>query len=151
MALSKLSKEFCRDSFNNQLVFNSFKTKNYFSNKDPIPDDLKSFVVYKFTCVSCSFSYIGEACCHFETSIEKHIKMCNKSYIFKHLHSITTCFESFNSLSFKIIDKANPKFSLKIKEALHINWRNSVKNVFLKISQTSQESTYVVSSLNRVA
>ena len=27
------------------------------------------------------------------------------------------------TLSFKIIDKANSKFDLKIKEALHINWR----------------------------
>ena len=26
-------------------------------------------------------------------------------------------------LCFKIIDKANSKFNLKIKEALHINWR----------------------------
>ena len=26
-------------------------------------------------------------------------------------------------LSFKIIDKANSKFDLKIKEALHINWK----------------------------
>ena len=45
-----------------------------------------------------------------------------KSPIFKHLHSTTTCFDSYNSLSFKIIDKANSKFDLKIKEALHINW-----------------------------
>ena len=28
-----------------------------------------------------------------------------------------------NSLCFKIINKANCKFDLKIKEALHINWR----------------------------
>ena len=27
------------------------------------------------------------------------------------------------TLCFKIIDKANSKFDLKIKEALHINWR----------------------------
>ena len=39
------------------------------------------------------------------------------------LHSTTTCFDSYNSLCFKIIDKANSKFDLKIKEALHINWR----------------------------
>ena len=39
------------------------------------------------------------------------------------LYSITTCFNSYNSLSFKIIDKANSKFDFKIKEALHINWR----------------------------
>ena len=33
-----------------------------------------------------------------------------------------------NSLSFKIIDKANSKFNLKIKETLHINWRKSNLN-----------------------
>ena len=31
-------------------------------------------------------------------------------------------------LSFKIIDKANSKFDLKIKEALHINWRKPSLN-----------------------
>ena len=45
------------------------------------------------------------------------------SHIFKHLHSTATGFDSYNSLCFKIIDKANPKFDLKIKEALDINWR----------------------------
>ena len=40
-----------------------------------------------------------------------------------HLHSIPTCFDSYNALSFKIIDKTNSKFDLKIKEVLHINWR----------------------------
>ena len=49
--------------------------------------------------------------------------MDNKSHIFKNLHSTTTCFDSYNSLSFKIIDKTNSKFELKIKEALHTNWR----------------------------
>ena len=47
--LSKLCKEFCKEYFNIKLLFNSFKIKNYFSYKDPIPDDLKSFLVYKFT------------------------------------------------------------------------------------------------------
>ena len=50
--------------------------------------------------------------------IEEHIKKDNKSHIFKHLHSTTTCFESNNSFCFKIIDKANSTFDLKIKEAL---------------------------------
>ena len=121
--LSKLCKEFCKENFNIKLVFNSFKIKNYFSYKDPIPDDLKSFLVYKFTCASCSSSYIGETCCHFKIRIEEHIKKDNKSHIFKHLHSTATCFDSYNSLCFKIIDKANSKYDLKIKEALHINWR----------------------------
>ena len=55
--------------------------KNYFSYKESIPDNLKSFIVYKFTYGSCSFSYIGETCCHFKTTIEEHIKK-NDKFIF---------------------------------------------------------------------
>ena len=106
-----------------KLVFNSFKIKKYFSYKDPIPNDLKSFLVYQFTCASCSSSYIGKTCRHFKTRIEEHIKKDNKSHIFKHLHSTATCFGSYNSLFLKTNDKANYKFDLKIKEALLINWR----------------------------
>ena len=119
----KLCKEFCKENFNIKQVFNSFKIKNYFSYKDPIPDDLKSFLAYKFTCASCSSSYIGETCGHFKTRIEELIEKDNKSHIYKLLHSAATCFDSYNSLCFKIIDKGNSKFDLKIKEALHINWR----------------------------
>ena len=57
------------------------------------------------------------------TRIEEHIKNDNKFHIFKHLHCTATCFVSYNSLCFKIIDKANSKFRLKIKETLHINWQ----------------------------
>ena len=121
--LSKFCKELCRENFNIKLVFNPLKIKIYFSYKDPIPDDLKSFLVYKFTCASGSSSYTGETCCHFKTRIEEHIKKDNKSHILKHLHSTATCFDPCNSLCFRIIDKANSKFDLKIKEALHINWR----------------------------
>ena len=44
----KLCKEFCKDNFNIKLVFNSFNVKNYFPDKDPIPNYLKSFLIYKF-------------------------------------------------------------------------------------------------------
>ena len=115
--LSKLCKEFSKENFTIKLVFNSFKIKNHFSYKDPIANDLRPFLVYKFTCASCSSSYIGEACCHFKTRIEEHIKKDNKSHIFKHLHSTAICFDSYNSICFKIIDKANSKIDLKIKEA----------------------------------
>ena len=52
--LWKLCKEICQENFNIKLVFNSLKVKNYFSYKDPIPNDLKSLLVYKFTCASFS-------------------------------------------------------------------------------------------------
>ena len=63
---SKLCKEFCKENVSIKLVFNSFKIKSCFSYKDQIPDDLKSFLVYKFTCASCSFSYVGKTCGHFK-------------------------------------------------------------------------------------
>ena len=84
---------------------------------------MKSFVVYKLTCASCSSGYIDLTFRFFETRIEEHIKKDSKSHIFKHLHPTATCFDSCNSLCFKITDKAKSKFDLKIKEALHINWR----------------------------
>ena len=84
---------------------------NYFSYKDLIPNDLKSLLVYNFFCASCSSSYIGKTCHHFKTRIEEHNKKDNKSHIFKHLHSTTICFDSYNSLCFKTIDKkTNSKF-----------------------------------------
>ena len=91
--------------------------------KTQYPNDLKSFLVYKFTCASSRSSYIGDTCRPFKIKIAEDIKKDNKSDIFKHLHSSETCFDSYNSLCFKIIDKANAKFDLKIKEALHINWK----------------------------
>ena len=76
---TKLCKDLCKENFNITVVFNSFKIKSYFSYKNAIPDDLKSFVVYKFTCARCSSSYIGETCRHFKTLIDEHIKKFNKS------------------------------------------------------------------------
>ena len=126
--LSKLCKKFCKKNFNIKLVFNSFKIKNYLSYKDLISNDLKSFLVFKFTCANCSSNYIGETCRHFKTRIEDHLKKDYKSHIFKHLHSTATCFDSYNPFCFNMIDKASSKFDLKIKEALHINWRKSNLN-----------------------
>ena len=83
MKLSKLCKELCKEYFNIKLVFDSFKVKNYFSYKDPILNDLKSFLVFKFTCASCSSSYIGETFRHFKTRIEDNIKKDNKVSYFQ--------------------------------------------------------------------
>ena len=115
-------REFCKENADIKLVFTSFKIQNYFSYKDSIPDDLKSFLVYKFTCAR---------------KIEEHIKKDYKSHSFTDLHSTTTCFGSFNSLSFKITYKANNKFDLKIKEILHINWRKPNLNTTKPFSSHS--------------
>ena len=46
------------------------------------------------------------------------------SDFFKYLHSNQTCFDSDNFVYFKIIDKDNSKFDLKLKEALIITGEN---------------------------
>ena len=89
---------------------------------------MKSFLVYKFICASCSSTYIAETYRHFKTRIEEHNEKDNKSHISKHQHSTTTCFDSYNSLSLKISDKVNYIFDLKIKETLHINWKKPTLN-----------------------
>ena len=124
LGFSNFCKEFCKENFNIKLVFSLFRIKNYFSYKDRVPNALKSFLVYKFSCASCSCSYIGETCHYFKIRIEEHIKKDNKSQIFKHLHSTATCFDSYNSLCFKTIDNGNSKSDLKIKEAYIITGEN---------------------------
>ena len=115
----KLDKEF----YNIKFVLTLFKIKIIFHKKNLILDDLKSFLVYKFTGASCSSSYIGKNLRHFKTKIEEQIKNNNNSHIFKDLHSTATYLVSYISLSCKIIDKPNSKFDLKSKESFHINWR----------------------------
>ena len=46
--------------------------------------------------------------------LKKMLKEDNKSHVFKHLHSTATSFDSYDSLSFKLTDRAHPKFDLKI-------------------------------------
>ena len=59
------------------------------------------------------------------------MKQDKKCHFFKHIHSIVTCFDSYNSPCFKIIENANFKFDLRIKEALQINWRKPNVNAQL--------------------
>ena len=58
-----------------------------------------------------------------EILVKSLVKKDSKSHIFKHLHSTTTWFDSYNSFPLIMINKANSKFDLMPKEPLHINWR----------------------------
>ena len=71
-----------RSKGNRSYRFLMNRTQNSISN------ELKSCLVSKFACASCSCSYIGETCRHFKARVEEHIKKDNKSHIFKHLHSL---------------------------------------------------------------
>ena len=84
--LSILCKEFCKENFNIKLVFNSCKIKHYFSYKDPIPNNLKSFLVYKCTCARYSSSYIGETCIILKLGL-RSISLRITSLIFLHIYT----------------------------------------------------------------
>ena len=93
---SKLCKEFCKENVNVRLVFTSFNIKNYFSYKDQIRDDLKSFLVYKFTCARCSSRYIGETCSTIPCFTLQNVKISNSSCDFD-----TQIFRKLKKYSFK--------------------------------------------------
>ena len=130
--LHKTVSKYCKDGLQIKIVFNSFKIKQYFCYKDRVPTDLKSNLVYKFSCQECGSCYIGETSRHFKTRIDNHLKSDKNSHIFKHLNNNARCLNSVSKDSFKILDIANNSFDLKIKEALHIHWDKPSLNAQVK-------------------
>ena len=109
-------------------MFSYFKIKNLFSFEDLISQELKSYVVCQFTRVGFNYRYIGETTRQLTTWINEHIST----------EKIQTFFgTSKNHLSvkistllhvLKIIESAKSAFTLKVKEALHINKLNPELN-----------------------
>ena len=116
-----LTKQFCND-LNIKLVFSSFKIRNMFPVKDPVPKGLCSNVVYKFQCAGCNACYIGETGRHFATRVTEHLTTDRNSHIFKHLKSSSHCQDLCSEDCFRILCSASTASQRKIKEALHIRW-----------------------------
>ena len=57
--LKSLTQRLCTD-LDIKLVFSSYKIKSLLCFKDPIPSELKSTVVYRFTCAGCNSRSICE-------------------------------------------------------------------------------------------
>ena len=82
--LLKLLKRYC-NNLDVKLAFSSFKIRNMFSVKDPVPVELRSNVVYKLTCASCISCYVGKTSRHLSTRIRKHLNRDRTSHIFQHI------------------------------------------------------------------
>ena len=121
VALRRLVNRYCND-LDIKLLLTTFKLRNLFSVKDSVPRELRSCVVYKFTCACCNACYIGKTSRHFSTCVHEHPSSDKSSHIFKHLLSSERCRQSCSTDCFKILDSAPTKFQLKLKEAMHINW-----------------------------
>ena len=103
-----------------KLLFSSFKIGNLFGMKDPVPDGLRSRVVYKFVCAGCNACYVGETCRHFSTRVREHLVSDRASHIFKHLKDSAHCRTLCSADNFHVLDHTSTGFQLKIKEAIHI-------------------------------
>ena len=129
--LRQLLDEYCKD-IDVRLIFTSFKIGQYFSNKDRIPTELKSGVVYKFVCGGCGASYIGQTIRHLSTRTHEHLSTDHDSSIYKHLNVNTrqgrVCRRSSNENSFSILDHASTKYRLRLKEGLYIKKEQPILN-----------------------
>ena len=112
-------KRYCND-LDIKLVFSSFKIGNLFGVKDPVPDGLRSRVVYKFVCTGCNTCYVGETCRHFSTGVREHLVSDRASHILRHLKDSPHCCALCSTDNFYVLDHASTGFQLKIKEAIHI-------------------------------
>jgi len=95
-----------------------------FSVKDPVPFDLRSRVVYKFTCAGCNACYVGETSRHNLTRIHEHLRRDRTSHIFQHLLHSKECRRLCSESCLSILGTAPNRFQLLLKEAAHIGWKN---------------------------
>lgn len=135
-----LQKIYKRLDLDIRIVFNSFKTKNYFSLKDRVAKVMKSHVVYKFKCRNDSdTTYIGKTRRRLHQRIAEHIK--NNTAISTHLYGCNHCSNDINNC-FDIKHSGKNDFELSVVEAILINEENpslnrtlgyNGKSYFLKI------------------
>ena len=104
--IRRLVNRYCHD-LDIKLVFTTFKLRNLFSVKDSVPRELRSRVIYKFTCACCNACYIGETGRHFSTRVREHLSSDKSSHIFKHLLSSERCRQSCSADCFEILDSFN--------------------------------------------
>ena len=75
-----------------------------FSVKDPVPVELRSNVVYKFTGGSCNSFYAGETSRLLSTRICEHLNRDRTSHIFRHIQQSAACRNYCSAGWFEVID-----------------------------------------------
>ena len=107
------------------IIFTSQKRLgNFFKFKDSVPRNLKSRLLYRYTCGNCNITYIGKTMRHFQVRYSEHLgisKVTNKplTYNSKTATAVTEHLHKNNHKStsecFKIIGAARNDYHLKIK------------------------------------
>ena len=109
----------------------AFKTynrlKNYFSFKDVVPEHLRFWQIYNFTCGSCNASYIGKTFRHMKVRVSEHQGVSPRTG--KHLKGTLSTSVRDHMLDcnhivawdyFNVLGRESNHWFLEIKESLFI-------------------------------
>ena len=113
---------------------NNFKINTFFKFKDRLPNDLRSSVIYMFTCPSCQTGYIGSTVRAYKCRTDEHLGQSSRtgrpllvpshSVVREHLRS---CNIRPKKDYFKIIDSCSGS-DIRILESLYIKKFNPELN-----------------------
>ena len=121
-----------QNSINKNLPFCKIKSttrlSNFFRFKDKVPFNLRSNVVYKFSCGRCNATYYGETCRHLNVRVGEHSDISTLTGKKSKARKTTAvkdhmlfCDHIVSLDDFKILTSSNSEFHLKIKESLLIS------------------------------
>ena len=111
-----------------RVVFRPHKTiQNFFKFKDKVPNDLRSLIVYEYSCGCCNATYIGKSKRNFLVRIHEHLgisirtnrRLGSPSFSAIRQHSEETD-HPINRDSFSILSGRSTDMELGIVETLYI-------------------------------
>ena len=108
------------------------------SQKDILPSQQSSNIIYKFECAHCENVYVGRTIRRFEERISEHVpsfirskkyeqysstdhRATYKSAIAAHLTQDEKCGRAYSADCFSVLEKARSTFHLSVMEAVCIN------------------------------
>ena len=103
------------------------RLKNYFRFKDFVPEALRSSLIYKFSCGSCTASYIGKTYRQFKVRVSEHqgvsprtgkpVKGTLSTSVMDHM---LVCDHKVVHEDFKLLGNESDRYLLELKESLFI-------------------------------
>ena len=76
---------------------------------------LRKNIIYKITCNTCKYIYVGSTIRHLHTRIKEHLTS-KASSVYKHLRSCN----NNNHISVKILASDKDECNIRLREAIHI-------------------------------
>uniref|UniRef100_A0A6A7FPI6 Reverse transcriptase domain-containing protein n=1 Tax=Hirondellea gigas TaxID=1518452 RepID=A0A6A7FPI6_9CRUS len=106
---------------------NPFTIGSLFPYKDRVPDELRSKIIYQFSCESCNASYIGSTCQGMSVRVGQHRGISHRTNrpLATVMHSVPRDHAEehnhpINTKNFTIINSSSNYDDLHILESLHI-------------------------------